>query len=375
MRLSSILGPVVLSVALVAGCGDDDGGGGGGGGGNVAVEDVPGLLAASICDVFTTCIGDTLAAVFFGGDCAGRFERQFRNQEFGSFEEAIAAGTLVYDGTKVDDCLAAIEALGCDFGSDRIPAVCEEAFAGTVPPGMPCSLDAECMGDGFCSISSMCPGVCATLVAAGGECEDSDQCGRGLVCQGDGTCGTPAGAGEQCGGMTDIECEGGLDCMGEGADTPGTCGSIGSLFTATMGMPCNPDGGPLCVEGLSCAVTGITGMMPVLECVGTVGSGAACQTSIPDMCPDNEYCNADIEMGTFMGTCTPLPGPGMPCAAAIFGAQCASGSGCDESGSTPTCRTIQDNGGACADDAICYSEHCDTGTGTCAGPEFCTGGT
>lgn len=157
-------------LAMLSACGDDKNGNGGPGGNGgaagsfgsaVPLEDLPGELAAVFCGGIQECLGD-LGAIFPQPDCEPTVENEYRNEQFAALEEAIAAGTVVYDGTEAPSCLAAFRALGCDLFSSRVPPACERTLAGTIPLGDPCSLNDECEGNAFCDRSGdSCPGVCA----------------------------------------------------------------------------------------------------------------------------------------------------------------------------------------------------------------------
>ncbi|MDW8361867.1 MAG: hypothetical protein RMK74_05670 [Myxococcales bacterium] len=356
----------MASLCSIAACG---GGDGGRSGGNVPLEQVPARLAEAACSILRNCLSPPVADFFLQGrDCEAFLGRQFSNQDYSRLDEAIAAGTVVYDGTKVEGCLDALEALGCNIEGDLLPAACEEAFRGTVPVGMPCSMDFECVGDAVCVMRDSCPGTCTARVAAGGDCSSGLPCAVGLVCQDDGRCGAPAGPGEPCGGMSGRECRFGLACAGQEGDMPGRCEALSARLTATEGMSCNFDEGPLCRAGLSCALMGFGGMAPTMQCVRPVAAGGACYVAVPEMCPEGQYCNVNLMGGSFMGTCMPLPGDGQPCGMGVTGERCADGFACDEG---DVCRRLQDNGGACTEDSLCYSDRCVSGR--CEGPEFCTG--
>lgn len=359
-----------LALTLV-GCGGDSHGGGGGGA--TDLEDVPAAYAGVICDGFETCGGEIIDLFLGSGfDCRAEFTSGAEDTALEQWRTAIAAGTVTYDGAAMTDCIEAVRALGCDLFANRLPAVCEDALEGTVPLGSACNIDAECAGPAYCTSieEAMCPGTCAARVGSGMPCSRSEGCESGLTCE-SGSCQAPVAEGGACEGDTMRACEFGLACIGSDGATPGTCRDPATLFTAADGATCNPMGGPLCTGDLSCTVETLGAGGVTFQCSPPVTSGAACRPGIPDPCPDDEYC-ADIDpmMGDIDGTCTALPTAGTACAAVLFGARCATGLRCDDSGAMDLCVTVSRLGGSCASNTGCHSGLCEAGvcvTPTCNG--------
>ncbi|MBO6934225.1 MAG: hypothetical protein JJ863_04600 [Deltaproteobacteria bacterium] len=352
-----------MVLALVGvGCGDDNGGGG------VSLEDAPAAVAESFCNPVEACLGD-LTSLFLGGQaCTDVFEPAITNGSAPLWQASIDAGRLAYDGSKLDDCIEAASALGCDALEARDIAACDEAFEGLVEPGGACVAEVDCAGEAYCASDAACPGVC-TLRAGGGEsCTSNEGCVSGLIC-GSGTCVMPAGDGESCGGSSAIECEAGLLCTGETDTDPGTCKAFSAVFTEAVGAPCNLVDGldPLCQEGLSCVVEDFDfATMEVTQtCAAPSSSGGACNLGFPEVCPTGEYCNANPMAGMFDGTCVALPAAGETCrdVGDGLGQPCAPAHACVSG----TCRALQANGASCTSAGECYSGNCEGGL--CAIPD------
>jgi hypothetical protein len=354
---------MALAVAL-AGCGQSSAR-------SVPVEEVASEYAVVICDVLADCTSEALVELLFapgGGsyDCVEAATRSFEQRNLPALEAAIAAGTIVYDGTAVDACLSGYAGLGCGFFSTREPQACRQVFAGTQALGEPCEINLECASaDSYCAIDGMCPGTCTTRVGVGVTCTGDDACQNGLICQ-NGTCQAQPVAGATCGGMSGLRCTGDQQCVGGGDGEPGTCRPWSALLTADVGAACDLSEGPFCRDGLSFAVTAIAGMPPVgtFACEAEVGAGAACHAAVPDECPTGQYCGGlDLPMLDIEGTCMPLPAAGA-CAMTLTGLACAAGSTCVAG----TCTLLREIGGACASGAECYSGRCESGACVAADP-------
>ncbi|MBI5533095.1 MAG: hypothetical protein HY898_10285 [Deltaproteobacteria bacterium] len=359
---------LLFGSALAFSCGgSDDGGGAAGGGTGPAIEEIPGLLAGVYCDVLGTCAAPIFDLYIGGGDCKAKVLPALQDGEFAGYKDAVAKGSLKYDASKVQACVDALKALNCSLPTTRSPAVCKEALQGTVAVGSPCNLNAECTGESYCK-GDTCPGTCAPLEAEGVACKADDSCRNGLKCASK-KCFKPLGAGGVC--KNGDECDITMFCMGsdESKAQTGTCTLLTEVFKAKEGETCDLGKGPLCESGLSCIVDSFTAPSTlVTKCVKEYAAGSACKAGAPDGCPTGQYCGGtDFTTGKFDGTCTAAPGDGQPCAA-VFGNNCATGAVCDETGGTPTCRTQQRIGGACASNQACFSENCKSGTCAAGSP-------
>jgi hypothetical protein len=122
---------------------------------------------------------------------------------------------------------------------------------------------------------------------------------------------------------------------------------------------CEP-GGSLCKDGLSCVYASGS----AFHCEPAVASGASCHLGLPGQCPNDEYC--DTTEVTAKSVCRALPSVGQAC---VLAGLCAPGLVCVVEGQAHNCRAIEDNCGACNDDAACRSGKCDQGK--CTPPPAC----
>lgn len=343
-RIWGLVAFCAVGGTFALGCGEDGGGGAG------AIEDLPSAYARATCDIFEDCFGSFAEDVL--GDCEEALRAQIEDQSLPLWESAIAAGTLEYDGSAANRCLDAVRGASCADVTVE-PAACTDVFVGTVAAGSSCSTSEECAGDAYCLVEAACPGTCTASTPSGGACADDDECAVGLACIG-GMCGAPAGEGASC--ADDDECAGFLSCFND------RCTSLPDLATAGMGDACDPEGGMLCRAGLSCVITGFDpGTETVTwECVGASSSGGACNFGVPDPCPSDQACDADLSSGSFEGTCQALPTAGMLCEVdCADDLECISG----------TCRALQRLGSSCTSGDECYSSECSGGV--CVSPS-CT---
>lgn len=103
----------------------------------------------------------------------------------GNWPKAVAAGRIVYDAAKAQQCLDALVAVTCQeiFGdTGGPPAVCLQALNGQVQEVGNCWDDLECRSDSFCD-SSDCPGTCKRRGGLNQACDSTSQCQAGLACQ------------------------------------------------------------------------------------------------------------------------------------------------------------------------------------------------
>lgn len=330
---------------------------------NVPIEDVPKLYAGAACNAYESCVSPALLKVYLNGESCDTNVETTIADELPRIKQGIADGKIVYDGTKVEACMAALEALGCSL--DEEPAECVAAINGTVAVGGDCEMDAECLGPGtYCKVDASCPGKCANKELAGATCDRNDNCAAGLQCSEDTQkCFVPAKKGEACGGGgTAPDCGPGTFCIGSDDDgkKPGTCMDSAEAFSGKQGDACFFGGKPACSADLFCVVSGIDTTTGTLQtkCDVAFGAGAACKPAIPDACPADQYCK--ITTPPFDGTCTPKPAAGEPCGKGLGDDPpniCAPNTRCDGG----TCRPRQHLGGQCQEDAVCFSENCVSG--------------
>ncbi|HKP60219.1 MAG TPA: dickkopf-related protein [Polyangiales bacterium] len=316
-------------------------------------------LAAAICDALEKCVGAAkLAALTGREDCKQRYTESFQQDDLGSLDASIKAGTVKLDAGKLETCYKDTRALGCAVHAERLPASCQAAIAGQQDEGEICSLDIDCVSEHFCPIGAECPRHCEPTREVDADCERDAECQSGLLCT-NGHCAAPAKQGDHCAGNSGKICALGLSCMGSSDQIPGTCQTNASIQAGALNAPCMP-GGTLCKEGLSCAYDGGAGF----KCQAAVKKGETCRLALPTQCPIDTYCNA-AEV-TVTGTCVALPVDGEAC---VLGDDCAARHICvvgdDQSA---ICHRIADIGEPCAADQLCRSGVCDT---TCARRDRC----
>lgn len=326
-----------------------------------ALAELPPLLADAMCGIYEDCFGQ-LFDLFLLEDCAELTERRVAQGGFSRVELAVQSGSVQYDPARAEECLSAYEARGCDDLLARHIEACEEALEGTLQTGDECELDEECAGDAICLVADACPGHCAPRQPAGESCHTDDQCADGLVCSKvTNLCVEPRTESEACEGGSEAQCAPGLLCLGADEDEArtGTCREVDALLTAAEGQTCDIMRGPLCQQGLTCAVTEVpaSGAADSLPgaCEPTVGSGEDCHLSVPSQCPEGEYCSieiADVLLGQ-LGTCTPLPRAGEACAPDL-GPRCEAFARCVDD----SCVAMRDLGESCTVDDVCYSGRC-----------------
>ena len=367
VHLSFIGGALVAALACGAESSDGDPQG-------PALEEIPAKYADAVCSVLEQCT--PLLDFYLGGQsCTDRFGASLEDS-FVYMDEAIAAGRVVYNPGRVEQCLADLRAGSC--GGNEDPESCDEVLEGQVPLGEACAQDVDCEGRAFCKKESSCPGTCTAAGQAGSDCESDDQCGAGLECHpATALCTSTPGAGDPCGGGTQPDCPLDLVCIGEDSDAgqAGECRSADEVFTAGNGETCDFSGsGVLCQPELVCAFADLGGSTGLLmECAERVAAGAACKLAVPGQCPSDQYCDISFRPGQtsapvpadFEGTCVDLPRDGQPCADALGGTSCAGGHLC----AGGTCRAINRIGGPCQGDEGCYSGNCSGGA--CVAPESC----
>ncbi len=317
------------------------------------------MVAAATCDNLPLCYGDLGDLGTSDYDCNARVQETLEETSIKRWQAMIDAGSVRYDGVAMEACIAELAAGDCRAIEDfPYRGACEPAFEGLLAAGDPCNDTAECPSGGVCQFDGACPGTCGDVRAVGEPCGSNIECGSGIC--GAGTCRAFRGAGTSCG---DDTCDVGFACDDA---TSGSCVPWSEARTVALGGNCLDD---LCEAGLSCAVTGLDmeGEL-IAECVQPVTSGAACNFSLPDVCPIGEYCQTDGL--TPDGTCAPLPSAGQPCATDVdvFAARCAADAICDPGDEMCVPARLRE-GASCTGNAQCLSDLC--ASGTCAAQSGC----
>lgn len=360
MRTLSIRGALALATALLIAwsCSED-----GGAADAPELEELPERLVAALCPELESCLGDRAGVAFFGPDgCATRLRAQLEDGDFEATIDAVEAGRVLYDGSKVSACLASIKGTGCSFQTRRVleNESCRLVLEGTAALGGDCAIDEDCEGVAFCKLDGdRCPGTCTALLEAGEACTSDDQCADGLACPNDlNLCTAPGRLGEACGRASDAPCAAGLFCLGytPGNATPGECGDIEELYVAQLGETCDLDAQELCDDDLACAVELPLADPPRFKCMQRHDLGSGCTFGAPSQCPDGAYCSGvDLAAGDVEGTCAELPDEDDACNAEGVGAPCKSGLRCD---ADRICRALGRLGDRCASNATCASGNC-----------------
>ncbi len=320
----------------------------------IPVENFPAALAQATCGVVERCMGAGMDIFYPEEDCATIQQAVFEDSLLGLIELSVQEGRASYSEEAAGKCIAAFEDLACeDF--DNWPPACSEALEGLVPLDGDCGHDVDCGLDRYCTVSSTeCPGKCKEKVGAGEACIKDDMCQSGLACF-EGTCTPKPKAGEPCGEGAAPDCVLGTLCL-EADNDSGTCKSVTDLFRALETQSCDFESGPLCEQGLHCAVTSGGD----LECQPPSSQGGECRVAIPDQCPAGEYCDAAIG-GT--GVCTGLPSSNQPCRLDPYelNPPCAAYYRCVDKKCVPLRRLDE----PCESSFQCYSGYCDPETDTC----------
>lgn len=339
----------------VDGAAGTSGGDGDAGGTTVPLSELPAAFAGAICDALEACVGPAvLGQLMEREDCSGRITKELQATDFAHMDAAIAAGRVLYDPTKLEECTTGIRAMECDVIAYSYPQACVDVLQGNVAIDGECVISAECAGTAFCGGDGSCPSTCTALLDEGDACSGDSQCGDGLRCIG-GQCAPPSKTGGDCGGDSGKVCALGFNCMGATDVAVGTCVPNADVQVGEVGEACEP-GGLLCEDGLSCVFDGASSF----TCEEKVGPGEECNLGLPGQCPVDEYCD------TTLGTCQPWPVDGELC---VLSGDCAAGHACVPEGSEATCRAMQDNGGSCGADALCRSGNCVGGA--CMPPPAC----
>lgn len=259
----------------------------------------------------------------------------------------VAAGLTLYDGTKAQQCLAAIGTSAvCTPGFNGVPAdpSCNEVFTGTVTSGGTCYGFNECGPGLYCdSTKSLCPGTCRPRVQAGGVAPNPLACELGLSgsfrADGGVTCVAPVAPGESCliaGAFLTLPCSGANACQ-QARDGGSTCqplktaGQACAVFAfaeCALDTTCAPgsDGGTQCValrrRGESCGVNvfcqaGLACVNAV--CGSLVAEGGSCAADTD--CVAGRACKS--------GSCQPLVGVDAGCLTGLFQSDCEVGLFCN----------------------------------------------
>ena len=366
------------------GAGDGEGGGGGGGAVSMTFskETYCRSMATAACDLTLRCDNETLFDERHGADLAGC--RQALMAECQAlalpFERAVAAGSMIYFGDKLNDCLNTIKAascsaaaaawglLSCERGGKRVcdrwyfqtalEQSCKEVFQGAVEEAGACYGDWECGSSHWCNT---------------GRCrrETADQTARA------GACELRLGRGEPC------------------ATKPLGCGAELICAGATQFKKCKP----LAVLDEECSLESPAGggvtrpnCLPPLQCISGAGEGGgfgACKPLAKQLeacgqgrarCEPDSYCDFK-SIGAIQGDCQPFKPVDEDCKDDADPRQCGAGLYCFSRGSAPgvipprpkpegRCEAYQPEEGLCVKNhSNCLEGFCPFGAGNFEG--FC----
>lgn len=345
-------GACVIAMGLAVGCdGGDDGGNGANSpytGSSVAIEDLASELTAALCRKLTLCMSAALTT----DSCDNLFSSNF-DASFEPTAKAVADGRVIYDGKAAAELIKALDAATCEnYDSVATRFDAESALAGTVALGGTCTVDVECAGAANCLGNGTCPGTCVAVSALGEDCLSSSDCQPGLTCGSSDTCVERRAWGATC--TEEDACPTFAVCLADGNGAM-TCQSLMSVYSGTLGASCSAADRVLCEEGLVCEIATVGSTAGV--CVAKVTAGAACRAASPSMCPSGQYCQ--IATDATEGTCTDSPAAGEACG--FIGDSyvlCAGSLSCAEN----VCVVPQANGQPCANEDVCASNYCKSGT-------------
>lgn len=110
-----------------------------------------------------------------------------------------AAGTLGFEPTTaaIRQCKASLIDGACEALSVPTALTDCELFPPASSVGQPCGTPYDC-ADGWCEVSSTCPGTCRAFVEDDQACAAGDRCRPGSVCASDGFCRPYGRLGDDC---------------------------------------------------------------------------------------------------------------------------------------------------------------------------------
>ncbi len=270
---------------------------------------------------------------------------------FDQLTMSLNAKKVLYDGTKVAACMAAMKA-ACSIDTKE-PPECKAVFTGTIADGASCSDNRACVS-GVCSGTATGCGKCMKLADLGEACTSDEVCSCSAYCVG-GKCvvATPPTASQPC--SFSLNCAAGLYCPTT-QPTP-TCAALAKLGEACDGSTlcddtstCGPQDNCVaksqkteaCVSSGDCA----TGLVCVADpttqkatCLTPAKTGEAC--TVAGQC-------AYADQTCVSGKCASLPAKGQPCP----NYQCDKHLICDTSDLTKpaVCVALLASGATCASD-------------------------
>jgi hypothetical protein len=272
----------LMALGLFAACG--------GGGDDVNPEDFPDQFLDATCANAVECEAqpDTAtcrASVFLD------------DGQIDTLLNAVAAGTVDFDGDAAAACVDARANAGCEFPGFYGEDPCSQVFTGTLARGAACIVDAECQGQDLCTPTdsacdpdtACCPGTCTagvTIVDIGGTCGDDLVCDSAVA-----FCSIPDGA--ATGTCTAPNPTEGAACVDlDGCANPMYCDLFAQAATCTVapgtGEDCSNDELLPCTDSRDFC-DDVTG-----KCVAAVDVGGACDETAGTFCVGFAACVANV---------------------------------------------------------------------------------
>lgn len=370
LKRFAIIGGILVSSLLVAGCDDDDDAPA-----TIPVTELEDTYLDFMCQKLISCNTEGFAVMLGTVDNCRTFIEMEGDNMFAKTVDAINAGDVLYDAEAAATCLNAMEAGSCqDMVADRQYDVCQSVFIGTVADGGACEIDEECLS-GACELDyETCMGTCATVVAAGGACEAWETyCEKGTTCY-DGICQAytaPLGSGDSCD----------PDAENDWCDWDFYCNYDSSTCMARGGAGDACDGDDECEHGLSCDYG--DGENGVCAEVAVLDAGDECEPEGSSMCNyfEGYACQITVvnpQTEEFEGTCQPMVQLGDTCwdaeAMTMTACDIFEDIFCDMSEGYLTdavCVSKKAAGADCEESNECLSDYCDWETNTCAEDMMC----
>jgi len=342
--------------------------------GPVAPEDMPHEMAIMLCNLLARCNPNSvLSTPAYAQQCLSETEKEFADQSIPGLNAAIAAGKVMYDGTKIRACLDVYPQLACDYSNVSVlDAACGNIWGGTVAVGGVCNSSFECASSSITSTckssTSACPGVCTARSGVGEACPGTDDCLENLACDTtDHICKVPLKSGDACGSSSPSGgvCGGILRCV-QMPSGQYQCGNLFGTSSGQQGDTCNSM--LSCVAGLVCTTTSELadgGTNHVARCETPSNSGGACQFAASNPCPDSQFCPIALaDIGTTTSQCAPQIDPDQACTGKYL-YECKGDARCYNG----KCLARQRLGGTCVGAEDCYSNNCVNAV--CVAEELC----
>jgi hypothetical protein len=326
-------------------------------------------LAHAVCENLKTCYVSAVELFTHDEDCDSLFTSVITGQIVAPIQQSIARGTVTYNPREAAACV-----MNLVEGTQKTPPVCgnfnavvehcKVVLTNLAPAGRACHQRFECQEGLFCDDTAGCPGTCKAFAQMGATCAADSNCdpSKGLYCQKVADAGDADGGVGMCQPYVPFnadclqdrdECEPGGMCIEK------KCRRVSDLFTLAETFTCYTSGA-LCQRGLDCEFSGLP-LLSAGTCVQEKHALDPCKLALPDECPKDTYCSANVfNLG---GQCVGTPTENQKCATdfeqgANLAAPCKAGLVCVSG----ICKPARQLGEPCESNAQCYS-------GSCAGAD------